>query len=257
MLAYLLKSSDLASLVGFVSGDFFKVVPVGDLASLGAQLRRNAGDADGFAAARADLDARLEAGGLSVRLARSSGGASRAGASRETTAGAALDLFFFQVLAGETWLLDFRAASFSAADANSASWAPKALWWSPSDEFRRGVRELYTGFYGGDDARFVRALAALGLSAAEAPLRAHFGLGDQRAVRFELATFQATFASVFRACRVAGTSIPPEFAVLGLMLLTLYEHLEALGGTFDVRASFERAHVAAGRSASRGREALS
>ncbi len=249
MLGYLLKTSDLATLFRFVSADFFKVVPVGDLLSLGTQLRRHADDHAAFAAACAGLDAHLVGANLTLRVTdtKRSGGASGESGMRAATA--ALDLFFFQILTSETWLLDFRASAFAAPEADVVTWSPQALWWSPSPAFRDGTRELYAGFYTGDAPRFDAALATLGLAAAKKPLEAHFGLGDQRAVRFELKTFQGTFAAVFEACRRAGTSIPPEFAVLGVMLLTLYENLEQHGLVFDVRAAFDRGFAAAGRSA--------
>jgi hypothetical protein len=248
MLAYLLKTSDLATLFRFVSADFFKVVPVGDLLSLGTQLRRHADDHAAFAASCTALYARLVAGELAVRVTgdKRSGGAPGEGGARAATA--ALDLFFFQIFASETWLLDYRAGAFAVPEGDSVTWSPQALWWSPSPAFRDGTRELYAGFYTGDAARFDAALATLGLSAAKKPLEDHFGLGDQRAVRFELKTFQGTFAAVFEACRRAGTSIPPEFAVLGIMLLTLYENLEQHGLVFDVRAAFDRAFAAASRA---------
>lgn len=248
MLAYLLKTSDLATLFRFVSADFFKVVPVSDLLALGTQLRRHADDHAAFTAACAALDARLGAGGLALRVTDTKNGNGAPGESGVAAATAALDLFFFQIFSSDTWLLDFRAAAFSAPVSGAITWSPQALWWSPSPAFREGTRELYAGFYSGDAPRFDAALATLGLAAAKKPLEDHFGLGDQRAVRFELKTFQGTFAAVFEACRRAGTSIHPEFAVLGIMLLTLYENLEQHGLVFDVRAAFDRAAAAAARA---------
>jgi hypothetical protein len=248
MLAYLLKTTDLAALFRFVSADFFKVVPVGDLLALAKELRRHGDDRATFGAACAALDARLVVGGLGPRVSADTERRGAEGEAGTRAAEAALDLFFFQIFSSETWVLDFRAAAFGAPESGAVTWSPQALWWAPSPAFREGTRELYAGFYSGDAPRFDAALGTLGLRAAKQPLEDHFGLGDQRAVRFELRTFQHTFASVFEACRRAGTSIPPEFAVLGIELLTLYEHLEQRGGVFDVRAAFDRAHAAASRA---------
>jgi hypothetical protein len=214
---------------------------MGDLLTLGQTLRRNAEDRAFFAAVCSTLDARLAAAGVAFRVRWVDGTAvPRSAAWSRETAAAALDLFFWQIFSGETWILDLRAGAFSSSDAAAITWSPRPLWWSPSPTFRDGTRELYAGFYTGDAARFDRALATLGLTAAKQPLQDHFGLGDQRAVRFELAAFQKTFAAVFEACRRAGTKIPPEFAVLGIMLLTLYENLEQHAQVFDVRAAFDR-----------------
>ena len=119
MLAYVLKTSDLATLFRFVSADFFKVVPVGDLLSLGKELRRHADDHAAFSTACVALDARLVAGELALRVTddKRSGGAPGEGGARAATA--ALDLFFFQIFTSETWLLDFRAAAFAASGLRS------------------------------------------------------------------------------------------------------------------------------------------
>jgi len=95
------------------------------------------------------------------------------------------------------------------------------------------LRELYDGFYTEDDARFRRALAALEIDAAEDVFRRHFGSGDQRAVRFEAAAFQATFHEAFVRCRDAGVRLHPNFLALGIFLGCLYDHLESLGLAYD------------------------
>ena len=61
----------------------------------------------------------------------------------------------------------------------------------------------------------------------------------QRAVLFSLRDFQQKFQDVFVRCQDTGSRIATEFLPLGLYRATRYEHLEALGETFDARAAFE------------------
>ena len=84
-------------------------------------------------------------------------------------------------------------------------------------------------------------LAALGLAQAEGAIRSQFGEGQQHAVRFLLEDFQKKFQDVFVRCQETGSRIDTGFLSLGLYLATLYEHLEALGESFDVRAAFDAA----------------
>ena len=101
------------------------------------------------------------------------------------------------------------------------------------------MRALYRGFYLGDDVLFREGLAALGLAKAEDAIRAQFGEGQQRAVRFLLKDFQQKFQDVFVRCQETGSRIDTGFLSLGLYLATLYEHLDALGEPFDARAAFD------------------
>jgi hypothetical protein len=156
-----------------------------------------------------------------------------------------LTLYFHQLLHHDVALLDLRAARFRQEGAETA-WRPDWLHvrWDPA--FLTALRDLYGGYYLGDDARFDSAISRLSLDPAREVFLAHFGGGDQREVRFERATFVHTFHHAFLACRDApvaagGAARAPlhgNFLALGLYLATLYEHLERLGLGFDVRAAY-------------------
>ncbi len=150
---------------------------------------------------------------------------------------AALSLFFAQILHRDVWVLDFRSDSFNG-DGGKWTWAPRPFYFGFSSEFLKGIRCLYRGFYLGDDALFTEALESLQLSEAGESLRKHFGQGDQTSVSFSLKVFQNTFAEVFDACARAKIKLHPEFFVLGIALLSLYENLENSGERFDVRRCF-------------------
>jgi hypothetical protein len=152
-----------------------------------------------------------------------------------------LGLYFHQLLHRESALLDLRAERFRGDPPASLSWRPGWLYvrWDPA--FLAPLRDLYGGYYTGDDPRFDSAIARLSLTPAKDVFLAHFGGGDQREVQFRRATFVQTFHDAFVACRDAGVSLHGNFLALGLYLATLYEHLERLDLPFDVRAAHVRA----------------
>ena len=157
-----------------------------------------------------------------------------------------LTLFFHQIITQSTWILDFRSDAFEGTQTGGLKWRPQPYFYEISPVFLAGVRSLYQGFYRSDDALFDQALSELGLSAAGQSLRNHFGVGDQSQVYFQLKTFQNTFTEVFDVCAREGVKLQPEFFVLGIILLGLYENLEILGVSFDARACFESAFKMSG-----------
>ena len=155
-----------------------------------------------------------------------------------------LELYFHQLYAGEVTLLDLRPER-AVALGETLRWDPGALHVRWAADFLPAMRDLYAGFYRDDEARFQLALEALDLVAAEDVFRRQFGEGDQRAVRFEVAAFRSTFHEAFLRCKEAGQQLHGDFVALGVYLATRYLHLEALGGTFDVRDAFERGSAGA------------
>ncbi len=59
-------------------------------------------------------------------------------------------------------------------------------------------------------------------------------------MRFEAKHFHATFHEVFVRCRDAGATLHRNFLALGLHLACLYDALESLAVTFDVREAWLR-----------------
>lgn len=221
MLQYLLKNSELSGLFRFLSPNFIQVASPLELLGLAKQLKRNRDDAERWRAVRGYRNLPLHPTD-------------------------ALTRFFHQILSRDTWILDFRSEAFRARPDGSLDWDPKPYYHAISPKFLAGIRDLYSGFYLQDDARFDRALAALGLTAAGGAIRTHLGEGDPRATRFELRRFQATFAAVFDACARERIRLHPDFFLLGIALLGLYENLERDDRAYDVSASFEAARSQVG-----------
>jgi hypothetical protein len=111
--------------------------------------------------------------------------------------------------------------------------------WDPS--FREAIQGIYTGFYDQEDGLFERSLRSIGMSGMSEIFREHFGFGGQREVTFRMEDFRETFADVLSAAKDRGATIHPDFVGLGIYLTALYEHLEALGGAYDVRAAYQEA----------------
>ncbi len=236
----------------FATPAFFDVMPLGALTSQVKGLVREAADGEAFRGARTDTQRVLAARGIEIRIVADDDEAWRAAAQgvpdaldaepRRRLGQRALELYFGQLFAGETSLLDLRTGRLVAArDEGAPLWAPRSAWvrWDPA--FLTAVRDLYAGFYRDDDARFDAGIETLGLAVAAPVLRDHFGAGDQRAVRFRTDDFRASFHEVFVRCRDAGQALHPGFVPLGIALACLYDGLEALDVPLDVRTAFERA----------------
>lgn len=226
LLPYLLKNADYTGLLKFVSPNFFQVVSASTLLRNGTRLMRNRADTEAW---------------KTISQRPQQGPGDGPGSVRDADVGRrALAIFFHQIFAQTTWVLDFRSQAFRTTESGT-HWSPEPFFYEVSNDFARAVRSLYKGFYLSDDQQFEGALAALNIAPARETLRTHFGSGDQTHVRFDLKHFQATFAEVFATCAREKRELHPEFFVLGLSLLCLYQNLETQGRAYDVRGAFLRA----------------
>ncbi len=230
----LIKNVEWKPFLELLSPRFFEVVPMSTVLSQMRTLGGNYFDRAGFIAARSARARTLAEAGLAVELVDAVPSPAAVGAQ------ALLELYFHQVLRGGTVLLDLRSEVF-APRGEGLAWAPRPAFVTFDPAFHHGLRELYFGFYLDEPARFSAGAKALGLEAAEAALRAQFGVGDQTRVRFSLPDFQQRFQAVFDACKASKAQLHPGFIGLGVGLATLYSHLEQTGGEHDVRAAFLQA----------------
>ena len=149
-----------------------------------------------------------------------------------------LELYFYQILRlPEAWL-DLRTNRFSASEEEPV-WDPVGLrvQWDP--EFLSALRDLYCGFYRDNSMAFEDGLRRLNLYPAREIFIEHFGSGDQTNVQFSLRHFHETFHKTFLVCKKSKLQLHPNFVALGLMLACLYQQLEDLNVTCDVRAAFD------------------
>jgi hypothetical protein len=247
MFQHFIQNSDFTALVKLVSPDFFKVVPVPALFNLAREVLQTSSRWPGELESHQENAQTYCPPGILPRFADPI--PQTEGIVRSCDEGhLVLELYFRQILQSDTWILDLRSSRFAQSSREQElRWIPGPYAIRLSSNFVQAVRNLYIGFYLKQPAVFDQALKDLGLQAARSILEAHFGVEEQKNVRFNLAEFERVFAQVFQSCAQAGEKIAVEFAVLGMLLLTLYENLGSTPHSYDVRSTFMRAYEASQR----------
>jgi hypothetical protein len=242
MLASLVKGSDWSQLTEYLSPVFFQIVPPLKMAQKIKSLCGGYLAPSRFREIVERLNLALERSPLPVRIVTSQPPSDLTMPPSDTTGSGLtpgdvlLRLYFWQIFHLDEAILDLRAKAFPTAR-QIRDWQPSPLFTSWDRGFLAAVRNLYQGFYVGPMALMDEALIVLGLYPAKDILLKHFG-ADQEHVTFTLSDFRSTFHEVFVACKHAKTTMHPDFLALGGMLACLYEHLEGLGGGYNVRHAF-------------------
>ncbi len=242
-----LRGTEWAQLTDYVTPSFLEVMPLSHLVGQAREMLALTSDRSRFAEARRRLAADLERRGLNISLVDSDpdGPGADLGrldeSMRKQLGETALVVYFAQLFGDGETLLDLRASRFAWRDRDEPiTWAPRPLYvkWDPA--FRASIRDLYAGYYDGDDRRFDAAFPALHLEPAREVFLSHLGAGDQRAVRFRSEVFHSTFHDAFVRCRDSGRPLHRNFLALGVYLALLYDLLEMLDVELDVRSAYER-----------------
>ena len=154
----------------------------------------------------------------------------------------ALELYFTQLFRSDSAILDLSPSRFGVDDAGDAVWCPRPLYvqWEP--DFLRGVRDLYAGFFLGDDQRFGFGIKQLGLGSAGGRLLQHLGGDNQRGVRFSVAKLQSALREISAARTKEDGTLHRNTIAFGLYVASLHELLESLDLAFDARSAFMRTH---------------
>lgn len=156
-----------------------------------------------------------------------------------------LELYFNQFLNPEGLVLDIRSKYFSRSE-KSLNWSPNNTWYKFKDEFRLGLINLYTGFYTDNQSLYSKGLNELGLSTnltdeKENELKSlfnnHFG-NTQTAVSFDTEAFNNSFSNLFSFFIENKVKIKTDFIFLGIYLVTLYQTMEEIGGSYNVEEIF-------------------
>lgn len=161
-----------------------------------------------------------------------------------------LELYFYQVYHQRAVFLDLRKERFHYRPEGGLSWHPNGLWITFNATFSDGIRKLYDGFFLVDETRLNQALKQLGLApdhltdAALTELKQlleeHFGQGRSQLIRFETKGFMQSFDKLFSFLKKHRVKISEDFLFLGIYLVTLYLHLDAIGSAYDVTQAFQR-----------------
>ncbi len=252
MFMNLLKNSEWAFLLDFVSPAFFKVIPPLELINNATALAKRTRDQALYQNVVGDLNSHFESNLPDVRIVMGtmthkgefpqssvSDFSSADESVRKAVAARIVEIYFSQILAGRAVLLDVRLNRFARQD-EKLLWSPAPLLGVFSDEFMQAMGELYTGYYGTQPERMKQALRTIGLDWAYDAFIAHFGEGDQTDVRFTMSHFVHTFHDIFMRCKTNRKNLRGEFVQLGVILGLMYESLETLGVSVDVRSAFFR-----------------
>lgn len=237
MLNTLIKHTRFSDILELASPELFKVMPVAGLKKAASKLVSNRTSASKFDAAR---QARA------TSIAETIGGIAIVDdldvfdETKPADGHKLLELYFLQLWDDAPAILDLRRARFGTTSSGIA-WNPKPYFIEFEPGFKASMKRIYRGFYDADDVLFRKGLAEVGLDGVEDLFRRHFGDGDQTDVTFELDHFRTTFMQIFEHCREQDVALHHDFISLGISLATLYEHLDALGGSYDVRAAFRAA----------------
>lgn len=245
----ILAGSDWSHLLSVLSPSFFDVISARELSVRAAELARNWFDRPGYLENVTRLSDRLTTHDLGISVVSSKPTRSivpfraeplgQEECPRAADGAGLLKFFFCQIAVSQTVFLDLREARFCrCTETGRLAFHPLPLWthWRP--DFAEGIRRLYAGFYSGQPDLFEQATRELGVSAANEVFRRAFGGENMRAARYSLSEFRDTFHQVFIKCRDAKAALHPDFVTLGVMLATLYDHLETLGGTYDVQGAY-------------------
>ncbi len=223
-----LRGTDWEFLAAFASPAFFEVVPTLGMARALGRMVKDYANESAFSSALRKARKSLPPAGPDL-------GSSPAAQGRFV-----LETYFRQVLEHDVAVLDLRSSAFDFKS-GKFKWSPKPVFYQWDPSFIEGIRQMYRGFYRGDQGTFENGLEALDLVHAQDIFRAHFGSGDQRAVEFRLEHFRKSFQAIFESCKKNKTRLHPDFFALGAFLLCLYEHLDAIRVPLDVRGAFDAA----------------
>lgn len=158
-----------------------------------------------------------------------------------------LKIYFSQFFEKNNYVhIDLRDSSFSSND--YLYWSPSRFYYQFSGSFREGVCALYKGFYFKDSKEFEKGLSLLNITSINMPeskkneiqniFLNHFGEGQSLPVKFSLKKLQDSFNNIFSYFLKEDIPLNPEFAVLGINLVTLYMNLQKIPHELNVSEAF-------------------
>jgi len=237
MLNTLMKHTRFSDVLELASPELFKVMPVSGLRKAASKLMSNRTSSSKFDDARQQRARSIAETVDGIAIVDELDGFAE---TRVEDGHKLLQLYFLQLWDDAPAILDLRRARFGTTS-TGVVWDPTPYFVEFEPAFKASMKRIYRGFYDDDDELFRQGLAEVGLDGVEELFREHFGDGEQTDVIFELEHFRSTFMQIFEHCRAQDVSLHHDFIALGISLATLYEHLDALGGAYDVRAAFREA----------------
>lgn len=161
-----------------------------------------------------------------------------------------LKLYFTQIMKGQKIFLDFRPKYFSGSN-NKVYWNPGGLWAELDQDFAKGIRKVYLGYYNNNDTLFAEGMIESSLVKKEwdeakkneviEVFKKHFSNGRNEKIAFDIEVFKNSFAQIFKTLVKNKIQLDKNFLYLGIMLVTLYITLNEIGGEYDVAKIFQEA----------------
>ncbi len=167
---------------------------------------------------------------------------------RKLAATALLKSYFQQIYNKDGQLLDFRDEHFSIQN-QIVYWRPNGAWANWSEEFRTGLIDVYQGFFFENEEMFRSGLKSIRLiqpswnqteqDEMASLFHNHFQSSMAENMVFKISDFQDSFLSIFHYLMEKKVRMSADFMYLGMMLVTLYLHLEKLESPLSVKEIFQ------------------
>ena len=218
----------------------FKLLSIKDSIRIGSLITKSLLDKKSYEVSVKKIDSKLNLGNNSL----STGDFPKTKENGEEI----LKIYFSQFYNNQAFVhLDLRPSSFYA-DSSNLFWIPSKLHYRFNNDFLKGVQSLYDGFYFDRSNDFEEGLRLLGMIRKDMDqskrlaiielFTKHFGEGKNAPVEFSLKKLQESFNAIFTFFLKEDIPLNPEFAVLGISLVTLYLTLQEIPFALNVKESF-------------------
>jgi hypothetical protein len=236
----LLKTSDWSDVFDLVSPQLFRILPAGKIAGQASTLAKNWMSNKRFRKTKEQCQASLDESDLPITIADK---LDKQGARNDDALSGEqlLELYFHQIFHNPTAILDIRYARFWRTGDGEVAWAPRPYFLEWDHDFQDKLRRVYLAFYADDTQAFDQAVSELGLTGMAGIFLDQFGGQDPTSVSFRLDDFRDSFKTILSKSEELETELHPNFIALGIYLACMYEHLEELGGEYNVAVALERA----------------
>ncbi|MCM0606234.1 MAG: hypothetical protein KA715_09100 [Xanthomonadaceae bacterium] len=151
---------------------------------------------------------------------------------------ALLQAYFYQIHSLPTWSLEFSFEHLTSENGETQLWKPEGFFFKPSETFRKGLSDLYQGYYESETEQFEMSLKSIGLLEAKDIMMDHFGNDGSRKIIFNAQALSNTIDKLAERAIDRNIQLDENFLAFGIMLLTLYNHLSQDQTPVDVKSIY-------------------
>ena len=146
-----------------------------------------------------------------------------------------LEIYFYQIHSMTTWCIELSMDHLSEHSPQRILWKPTGFFFTPSENFRNGLKWVYEGYYEGKIELFDQGLKSMSLYHSKDIMMAHFGSDGGKNIVFDPKTLSHTIDLLTQRALETKTELDENFLAFGIMLLTLYESLGQTKDLWDVK----------------------